>query len=353
MAKSTVDDLIKLLAAPEKVSADVWRALLSVNTREEREYLYSKAREASFAVFGKGVYVRALIEMSSYCRNGCRYCGLRAANALAERYRLTKEQVMQCCDNAAAMGFGTFVLQGGEDCRQNDEWIADVVRSIKALHPDKAVTLSVGERSPEGYALMRSAGADRYLLRHETASDEHYSFLHPPKMSGVARRSALYALKELGFQVGCGMMVGSPGQTKEHLVDDLMFIDRLQPQMVGMGPFIPAKGTPFEGEAAGSVDDTLLLIALVRLRFPRVLIPATTALATLCTDGTERGILAGANVVMPNVTPLDVREKYTIYNNKKSCGSESGEQLSVLDERLGRIGYHIDYSRGDYPTGNE
>ena len=348
MRENNLDYLLKQLAAPDKVSAEAWRALLAGTDAGQRLRLASLAREVARAQFGNGVYVRALIEISSHCRNNCNYCGLRCGNRLAQRYRLSKEEILECCREAAALGFNTFVLQGGEDPRQSDEWLAGVVAAIRAEFPTKAITLSVGERSVEGYSMLRNAGADRYLLRHETANAGHYSLLHPSNMSLDNRLHCLENLKALGYQVGSGMMVGSPGQTVEHLVEDLMLLDTLQPQMIGIGPFIPAAGTPFESEPPGSVECTLLLISLLRLRFPRALIPATTALATLCSDGTERGILAGANVVMPNVTPQACRGKYTIYDNKKNSGTESAGQLGLLAERLDKIGYHIDFSRGDY-----
>ena len=348
MGENDFDNLLKQLAAPDKVSAEAWHALLVETDAAQRLRLVSLAREVARARFGNGVYVRALIEISSHCRNNCNYCGLRCGNRLAQRYRLSKEEILECCREAAALGFNTFVLQGGEDPQQSDEWLADVVAAIRAEFPTKAITLSVGERSVEGYSMLRNAGADRYLLRHETANESHYAHLHPANMNPGNRLHCLEHLKALGYQVGSGMMVGSPGQTMEHLVEDLMLLDTLQPQMIGIGPFIPAAGTPFESEPPGSVECTLLLISLLRLRFPRALIPATTALATLCSDGTERGILAGANVVMPNVTPQACRGKYTIYDNKKSGGTESAGQLDLLAEKLEVIGYHIDFSRGDY-----
>ncbi len=347
MMKFAFNVLLRKLRNGEKLSASDWLVLLSAGV-SERETLAAMARETALANFGNRVYVRALIEISSYCRNNCRYCGLRCANTAASRYRLSKEEILECCRRAATVGFNTFVLQGGEDPQQGDRWLASVVSAIKEHYPQKAVTLSVGERTAEGYALLRSAGADRYLLRHETADSGHYSLLHPPSMSAANRLHCLAMLKELGYQVGAGMMIGSPGQQPGHLVQDMMLLDELQPQMIGIGPFIPATGTPFEDERPGSAEHTLLLISLLRLRFPKALIPATTALATLCADGTERGILAGANVVMPNMTPFNVKDKYTIYDNKKTCGSESGQQLALLDERLARIGYRVDLSRGDY-----
>ena len=342
------DELVGVLASRQRVSADIWRALLTSIDDVQRQELARRAQSTAQSVFGNGVYVRALIEISSYCRNNCFYCGLRCGNSIAQRYRLDKKQILECCREGAALGFNTFVLQGGEDAQQNDEWLADVVAAIKTEFPDKAVTLSVGERSRDGYALLRSAGADRYLLRHETADNGHYSLLHPQTMSAENRRRCLVDLKELDYQVGAGMMIGSPGQTVEHLVKDLMFLEELNPHMIGIGPFVPAEGTPFAGEPSGSVETTLLLISLLRLRFPSALIPATTAVATLCGDGTQRAVLAGANVVMPNITPLGCREKYTIYDNKKSSGSESAQQLFLLACELENIGYTIDYSRGDY-----
>ena len=348
MERNELNRLVDVLKGETPVSAEVWKTLLTSLDNDDWEYMALRAREVAQASFGKGVYVRALVEISSYCRNNCLYCGLRFGNRDARRYRLSREQVLECCREGAAMGFNTFVLQGGEDPQQSDEWLAGLVADIKTEFPEKAVTLSVGERSAQGYTFMRQAGADRYLLRHETADNRHYSHLHPRSMSADNRKHCLYELKRLGFQVGSGMMVGSPGQQVEHLIADLMFLDALNPQMIGIGPFIPANGTPFATEKSGSVELTLHLISLLRLRFGKALIPATTALATLCSDGTERGILAGANVVMPNLTPSEEREKYAIYDNKKSNGSESAWQLSLLQEKLRGIGYHIDFRRGDY-----
>lgn len=345
--RDAAEEAFALLGKSERLSSAEWSGVLSLGA-VAGELFAEKARSVSALHFGNGVYVRALIEISSFCRNGCRYCGLRSGNRLAVRYRLSKEEILACCERAALSGFNTYVLQGGEDPLQGNEWLADVVSEIKRRYPEKAVTLSVGERSADGYAMLRSAGADRYLLRHETANEEHYGFLHPKSMSARNRRQSLFILKELGYQVGAGMMIGSPGQTVAHLVEDLMLLDELQPQMIGIGPFIPAAGTPFAGETPGSVETTLLLLSLLRLRFPQSLIPATTALATLAGNGTECGILAGANVVMPNFTLPGVRGKYTIYDNKKCSGSESAEELALLESKLNKIGYKIDYGRGDY-----
>ena len=341
-------ELLKKLYDGKTVSRAEWRTLLTSLGDEEKDTLRSMAASVAEEKFGRGIYIRGLIEISSFCRNNCFYCGLRRSNLSAQRYRLTKEDILDCCAQGARLGFNTFVLQGGEDAVQNDEWLADVVRAIRSAYPDKAITLSVGERSASAYRTFHEAGADRYLLRHETRNDEHYSMLHPPTMSASNRRECLKALKEVGFQTGSGMMIGSPGQTVEHLIDDLQFLEELRPEMIGIGPFIPAAGTPFAGEPSGSIETTLLLISLLRLRFPDALIPATTALATLHSEGRTRVILAGANVVMPNLSPGSVRSKYSIYDNKATVGSESAEDIEKLEKELNAIGYHINYARGDY-----
>ena len=341
MKKSHID-IINQLAEGELLTHDEWMLLLSTLDVEEREYLRAKAQEVATSNYGHGVFVRALLEISSY------YCGIRASNRNAQRYRLTKEEILECCKEADALGFNTFVMQGGEDPMQNDAWVVDVVKSIRAAYPDKSITLSVGERSDEAYAAFKEAGANRFLLRHETRNDEHYAHLHPSMMSSENRRHCLMTLKRLGFQTGSGMMIGSPGQTDEHLYEDIRFLEELQPQMIGIGPFLPATDTPFENQNPGSADKTILMLSLLRLRFPKVLLPATTALATLCPDGMERAIMAGANVVMPNVSPVEQRKKYSIYDNKKSTGAESAQQMQQLENRLNAIGYHIDYSRGDF-----
>ena len=348
MRENDFDNLLKQLSMPALVPADAWRGLLAETDSGQRAQLAHLAQEVAQKHFGKGVYVRALIEISSYCRNNCNYCGLRCGNVLAQRYRLSKEEILECCRMAAALGFNTFVLQGGEDPQMSDEWLVDVVAAIRAEFPTKAITLSVGERSMASYSLLRSAGADRYLLRHETANEMHYSQLHPHSMDIYDRRRCLVDLKALGFQVGSGMMVGSPGQGMDELVEDLAFLDSLKPAMIGIGPFIPASGTPFANEKAGSVETVLWLISLLRLRFPKALIPATTALATLCENGTEQGVLAGANVVMPNVTPRGYAKNYTIYDNKKFRDSESAQQLELLEKKLNAIDRFVDYGRGDY-----
>jgi len=312
------------------------------------DYLFERARCVAQNVYGKNIFMRGLIEFTSYCKNNCYYCGLRAENREAERYRLSKEQILDCCKTGYPLGFRTFVLQGGEDAHYTDEILVDIVREIKATYPDCAVTLSIGERSYESYERLFKAGTDRYLLRHETANDEHYKTLHPNSMSPVNRKKCLYDLKKIGYQVGCGFMVGTPNQTLEHIVDDLLFIKELQPQMVGIGPFIPHSNTPFNGKNAGDVRLTLNILAILRLMQPNLLIPATTALGTLNARGREQGILAGANVIMPNLSPVEVRKKYMLYDNKICTGEEAAECVNCMRNRIKQIGYDIAVSRGDW-----
>lgn len=321
--------------------------LISNRTPERRELLRKLAEEKRQEIYGKDVYIRGLIEFSNVCKNNCLYCGIRCGNTNVERYRLTEEQILSCCHNGYKLGFRTFVLQGGEDPYFTDEIFVNIIREIKKFYPDCAVTLSLGERSYESYKRLRDAGADRYLLRHETADSEHYSRLHPENLTLENRMECLKNLKLLGFQTGCGFMVGSPYQTTEHIVKDLLFIKEFQPEMVGIGPFIPQKDTPFGDKPAGSIELTLYLLSIIRLMLPNVLLPATTALGTLQKGGREKGILAGANVVMPNLSPLDAREKYTLYDNKLSIGAESVEGLEALKKSMRDIGYEVVTARGD------
>nr|MCR5429275.1 [FeFe] hydrogenase H-cluster radical SAM maturase HydE [Lachnospiraceae bacterium] len=283
-----------------------------------------------------------------YCRNNCYYCGIRAGNACAERYRLTPEEIAVCADQGYELGFRTFVLQGGEDPWYTDETLAGIIRELKRRHPDCAVTLSIGERSRESYRLLREAGADRYLLRHETANPEHYARLHPPSMSFENRIRCLRDLKELGYQVGAGFMVGSPGQTDEDLANELVFLKELRPQMVGIGPFIPHKDTPFADESGGTAELTVFLLSLIRLTLPDVLLPATTALGTVDPLGREKGIEAGANVLMPNLSPVGVRKKYMLYDNKICTGEEAAQCIECLKNRIKRTGCEIVTARGDH-----
>ena len=322
-----------------------------INDKNSSAELYERARARAQALrdehYGRRVFLRGLIEFTSYCKNNCYYCGLRRDNKNAERYRLTKEQILECADYGASLGFHTFVLQGGEDAYFTDERLSDIVYSIKSAHSDCAVTLSVGERSYESYKMLRDAGADRYLLRHESATDCHYAKLHPSSLTLENRKRCLYDLKSLGYQVGAGFMVGSPYQTSQNLAADLLFLNELQPQMVGIGPFIPHIDTPFKKERAGNLELVLFMLALTRIMLPRVLLPATTALGTIAADGRERGVLAGANVVMPNLSPVDVRKKYLLYNDKLCSGDETAEHIKELAERFSKINCVLDMSRGD------
>lgn len=315
---------------------------------QHKNLLFALAQQAAQKSFGRQIFVRGLIEFTNYCKNDCYYCGIRRSNKNAARYRLTQEEILECCRAGYGLGFRTFVLQGGEDYFYSDEDIAAIVRAIKAQHPDCAVTLSIGERSRETYALWKKAGADRYLLRHETADFAHYAKLHPAELSAKNRQNCLYTLKELGYQAGAGFMVGSPYQTAENLADDLMFLQKLRPQMIGIGPFIPHHDTPFKDEPAGSVELTLVLLAVLRLLFPHVLLPATTALGTLAPGGRLLGIKAGANVIMPNLSPQNVRDKYLLYDNKLHTGAEAAEALNELQREVASIGYRIVSARGDY-----
>ena len=290
-----------------------------------------------------------MIEISNYCKNDCIYCGIRRSNQNAERYRLSEEEILSCCESGYALGFRTFVLQGGEDGYYTDDLLEDLLHKIKAAYPDCAITLSLGERSRESYERLYTAGADRYLLRHETANEAHYGKLHPAEMSLKNRKQCLYTLKEIGYQVGCGIMVGSPYQTIDNLVEDLTFMKALNPHMVGIGPFIPQKDTPFGEMEPGSLEMTLFLLAIIRLMLPKVLLPATTALGTIHSRGRELGILAGGNVVMPNLSPVKVRKKYALYDNKICTGEEAAECLGCLGNRMESIGYKLVVSRGDSP----
>ncbi len=323
-------------------------ALITDATPESDEYLFEQARKAREAVYGKAVYMRGLIEFTNYCKNDCYYCGIRRSAMGAERYRLSEEQILDCCEAGYGLGFRTFVLQGGEDGYYTDERILSIVSGIKEKYPDCAVTLSIGERERDSYEAFFKAGADRYLLRHETADEAHYRTLHPPELSLTHRKQCLRDLKEIGYQVGCGFMVGSPGQKAEHLVKDLQFIHELQPHMVGIGPFVPHHDTPFAEEAQGGLELTLRLLAIIRLMEPHVLLPATTALGTIDPRGREKGILAGANVVMPNLSPQDVRKKYMLYDNKICTGDEAAECVKCLERRIASTGYELVCDRGDY-----
>lgn len=340
-------NLIDKLYETSVLTKDEYVSLISSHTDKDSEYLFSLAREVRQKYYGNDVYIRGLIEFTNYCKNDCLYCGIRRSNKNAERYRLTKEQIMDCCQQGYELGFRTFVLQGGEDPYFTDDIIVDLIKSIKSEYSDCALTLSIGEHEHKSYKAYFDAGADRYLLRHETADNEHYGKLHPHNLSPVNRKKCLYDLKEIGYQVGCGFMVGSPYQTAENLADDMMFIKELQPHMVGIGPFISHHDTPFRDEPNGTLEQTLFMIGLLRLTLPYALLPSTTALGTIHPLGREKGILAGANVVMPNLSPRSVRKKYLLYDNKICTGDEAAECRFCLNKRMESIGYNIAVTRGD------
>lgn len=322
--------------------------LIDGRNEQTAQKLFSLARSRSRENFGNKIYVRGLIEISNFCKNDCIYCGIRRSNGAAQRYRLTKDEILECCREGYELGFRTFVMQGGEDEYYTDDIMTDIIAAIRAQYPDCAITLSLGEKSRETYQRYYDAGANRYLLRHETATPEHYAKLHPKELSLANRMECLKNLKEIGFQTGCGFMVGSPYQTTADIVRDLLFIKSFSPQMAGIGPFIPHHDTPFADRPAGTAELTLFLLAIVRLMNPKVLLPATTALGTIEGDGRERGVLAGCNVVMPNLSPLSVRKKYMLYDNKISTGAEAAEARAELERRMEKIGYRVVTERGDY-----
>lgn len=345
-------ELIDKLENQRCLRKEEYVCLLDTISPDEQRYLSERARKAALTQYGSRIFVRGLIEFTNYCKNDCYYCGLRRGNQRISRYRLTPEQIMECCAAGYSLGFRTFVLQGGEDPWFTDEKIAYLVKQIKAEYPDCALTLSVGEKGYETYKLWFDAGADRYLLRHETADVCHYASLHPPAMRAEHRQQCLRNLKAIGYQTGCGIMVGAPYQTTEHIARDLEFMYGLQPEMVGIGPFIPHHDTPFGDRPAGTLEQTLLLLSMVRLMLPEVLLPATTALGTIKDNGRELGVLAGANVVMPNLSPLDVRKKYMLYDNKISTGLEAAANIKELRKRMASVGYEIVTGRGDHRSRN-
>lgn len=343
-----VKTLIEKLEANQILSREEFRTLLTDISDEELLTLREKACHTARKHFGNKIYMRGLIEFTNYCKNDCYYCGIRRSNPIVLRYRLSEEEILRCADTGYELGFRTFVLQGGEDVHFTDDDMVSIIRSIKRRYPDCAITLSIGEKSYESYLRYYEAGADRYLLRHETANEEHYQKLHPPALSLQNRKQCLNQLKEIGYQVGAGFMVGSPYQTVDNLIDDLLFLKELSPHMVGIGPFIPHHQTPFAQEAGGTLGQTLTLLSILRLMLPNALLPATTALGTIHPEGREMGILSGANVVMPNLSPTSVRKKYELYDNKICTGDEAAECRYCLDRRIKRIGYELVVDRGDY-----
>ena len=339
---------IRILRKEKTLAREEMRILLQSMTEEEETFLFRQACEVCSLYYRKAVFLRGLIEFSSYCRNDCYYCGLRRSNSRAQRYRLSAEEILACADQGYELGFRTIVLQSGEDPFYRDDDLCRLVAGIKDRHPDCAVTLSVGEKTRESYLRYFQAGADRYLLRQETSDRAHYRYLHPPELSIENRKRCLDDLKEIGDQVGCGIMVGSPGQTPDHILDDLYYMAAFQPHMVGIGPFIPHRDTPFAKEKSGTVADTLHLLSVIRLMLPMVLLPATTALGTIDPRGREKGILAGANVVMPNLSPSGVRGKYLLYDGKICTGDAAAECRHCMEMRIAGIGYEVKVSRGDW-----
>lgn len=340
--------LIDTLEIKGILSKEEFVELLSGYTEEDAEYAREKAAKTANQYFDNKVYTRGLIEFTNYCKNDCYYCGIRRSNTNVVRYRLSDEDILSCCEQGYELGFRTFVLQGGEDLRYSDEDMIRIISSIKKNYPDCALTLSIGEKSYDSYLAFYKAGADRYLLRHETANEEHYRKLHPASLSLQVRKQCLRDLKAIGYQVGTGFMVGSPYQTADNLAEDLLFIKELSPAMVGIGPYLPHHDTPFAEEKQGSMELTLFLISILRLMIPNALIPATTALGTIHPLGREKGIMSGANVVMPNLSPVSVRKQYELYDNKICTGEEAAECRFCLQNRMHQIGYEIVTARGDF-----
>ena len=340
-----MEQLIETLRTQRDLSD---KELIALITRESDDKdLFAAADAVRREHYGTDVFLRGLIEFTNVCQNDCYYCGIRKSNAQAQRYRLTQEQILHSCENGYRMGFRTFVLQGGEDPRNTDAWVCSMVDKIKTAHPDCAVTLSIGEQSRASYQAYFDAGADRYLLRHETASEAHYRKLHPEEMSLANRKRCLFDLKEIGYQVGAGFMVGSPWQTPKELVTDLRFLQQLQPDMIGIGPFIPHHETPFADKQPGTLELTLRMLSILRLLFPYVLLPATTALGTISPIGRELGLKAGANVMMPNLTPTDARKHYDLYDNKICMDEEAAKCRLCQEGRVRSVGYQIVSDRGD------
>ncbi len=340
-------NLVEKLYGGKNLSDDELMSLISADDDNAETRLAELADKVRRKYYGDKVFLRGLIEISSYCRNDCLYCGLRRSNRSAERYRLTPDEIFDCAENGYALGFRTFVMQGGEDAYFTDDVMCEIISRLRQKFPDCAITLSLGERSRESYRRMKEAGADRYLLRHEAASKKLYNRLHPAEMSLDNREKCLYDLRELGYQTGAGFMVGAPFQTAEDIVADIRFMERLQPHMIGIGPFIPQQDTPFRGERGGTLRLTLRILGILRLMFPKVLLPATTALGTISPEGRKLGLKTGCNVIMPNLSPAGVREKYKIYDNKLITGGEAAEGLALLKKEIAEAGYTAVDERGD------
>lgn len=341
-----------LLSSPADTNKNSGRSGVEAQASGDVKTIFTYIKEKAFQkrteLFSNTVFLRGLIECTSYCKNNCLYCGIRNGNRDAKRYRLTKDEIIVCCAQGYALGYRTFVLQGGEDPSYTDIFVADLVTSIKEKYSDCAVTLSLGEKTRQVYTLWKNCGADRYLLRHETASKEHYEKLHPHSMSFENRMNCLHTLKDLGYQTGAGFMIGSPYQTDETLAEDLLFLQSFRPQMTGIGPFIPHRDTPFAHCSAGDKELTLFLLSVIRLLLPHVLLPATTALGTIDSNGRELGLLHGANVIMPNLSPSEVRSKYNLYDNKISTGKEGAESTRLVCSCIKNAGFEAVITRGDY-----
>ena len=339
--------LINKLEEHHNLTKSEWVDLIAQRTPQLAEALFQRAAKVRQAHYGREVYIRGLIELTNYCKQDCLYCGIRRSNKEVNRYRLSDQEVLECCKEGYELGFRTFVLQGGEDPFYTDERLIPLIKKIRYLYPQCAITLSLGERSKESYQALYEAGADRYLLRHETANHEHYGKLHLDNLIAKSRQESLWQLKEIGYEVGSGFMVGSPYQTIENLAEDMLFLKELNPQMIGIGPFIPHHATPFHHQKPGGLELTLFMIGLLRLMLPKVLLPATTSLGTIAGDGREQGILAGANVVMPNLTPSIVRKNYLLYDDKIGTSDEALDSYKVAKEAIESIGYQVVVSRGN------
>lgn len=343
-------DLIDTLAVSHDLDDEKLLFLLTDHcswTSEEEAYLYEKARRIATTYYGKNIYLRGLIEFTNFCKNDCYYCGIRRSNQKLTRYRLTEDEILRCCEMGYALGYRTFVLQGGEDPYYTDDTLTHLIRSIKKHYPDCALTLSIGEKDISSYQAYYQAGADRYLLREETADETHYRLLHPKDQTLIHRKECLRTLKSIGYQVGCGFMVGSPGQTPKCVLSDLRFMQKLLPDMIGIGPFIPHHDTCFAASPAGTFSATLHILSILRLLFPKALLPATTALASIHPQGRDAGILAGANVIMPNISPDKARANYQLYDGKICIHEEAQKCAQCLKSSIERIGYHVCISRGD------
>ena len=339
--------IIDSLSAGARLTEEQFEYLVSHRSDEGARLLQERAAAVRDDIYGRAIFIRGLVELSNVCKNDCYYCGIRKSNPDLPRYRLSETQIMHCVRSGYDLGFRTFVLQGGEDGHFTDDVLCDIIRHIKTEYPDCAVTLSLGERSYESYAALKDAGADRYLLRHETATKEHYEKLHPADMSFEHRMQCLRDLRELGYAVGAGFMVGAPYQTPADLARDFVFLQEFRPDMVGIGPFIPHHDTPFKDMPAGTLEDTLYYLSIIRLMLPDVLLPSTTALGTIHSLGREMGFDHGANVIMPNLSPATVRKQYQLYDGKICVNDDATKCNACIDLRLEKFGYHTVVDRGD------